>query len=110
MEIQGLTEPCGVEFIQTLGLKPQKKALQGDKVLAEIMGELAAEGRTWVKVKEIRERLLASRSLDWDLRTVGRVLTALGYGKRLNPDAEYLATKETKVTKVENSTLGPQEA
>jgi len=61
------------------------------EALQAIMRDFGRGGAKWVKLRIIRAALAERYGLDLDPRTVGRRLTGMGYQRRYNPDAEYLA-------------------
>ena len=61
------------------------------EALRAIMRNFSKGGAKWVKVKDIRIALVERQGLNLDPKTIGRRLTEMGYQRRHNPDAEYLA-------------------
>jgi len=88
MWVRKMKEPCSLDFLKKLNI--DSKPPDANEALEEALDALAENEARWVNVKEIQKTILEKRGLQLDLKSIGRMLSALGCQRRYNPDAEYL--------------------
>jgi len=87
MRFEGLKEPAGLDLLSRVRqLKPSQEL----DIVKDIVSTFTADGRGWIKVKEIAGRISEKHGLEIRNDRLGRMMQTLGYAHRYNPDSEYM--------------------